>query len=189
MQSPFGEYTDTELYALLRTDRRDVAFAELYSRLSQNVFAYTMRVLGDRDRAYDVFQETFMRLYQSADRISYLENVRAYTLTICRNLCLNEKKRAQTQTVEFDDTLYNPGVSRESERQEMLKLIHMAMELLPHDMKEAFVLREYDGLTYQEISTLLNIKLDTAKVRVFRARQRIKEILEPYLNEFTKENE
>jgi RNA polymerase sigma-70 factor (ECF subfamily) len=68
----------------------------------------------------------------------------------------------------------------------MLKLIHMAMELLPHDMKEAFVLREYDGLSYQEISTLLNIKLDTAKVRVFRARQRIKEILEPYLNEFTK---
>jgi RNA polymerase sigma-70 factor (ECF subfamily) len=63
----------------------------------------------------------------------------------------------------------------------------MAMELLPHDQKEVFVLREYDGLSYNEISAMLNIKLETAKVRVFRARQRIKEILEPYLNEFSKE--
>jgi RNA polymerase sigma-70 factor (ECF subfamily) len=65
----------------------------------------------------------------------------------------------------------------------MLQLISMALELLPSDMREIFVLREYDGLSYNEISTLLNIKLDTAKVRVFRARQRIKEILQPYLNE------
>ena len=63
----------------------------------------------------------------------------------------------------------------------------MAMELLPHDMREAFVLREYDGLSYNEISEMLNIKLDTAKVRVFRARQKIKEILEPYLNELSKD--
>lgn len=187
MQNPLSEYTETELFALLRSEHREVAFAELYSRLSPNVFSYTMRVLGDRDRAYDVFQETFMRLYQSAERLHYLENVRAYALTICRNLCLNEKKRMQVQTVEFDDTLYNPGVSRDADRKEMLRLISMAMELLSHDLKEAFVLREYDGLTYQEISDLLNIKLDTAKVRVFRARQRIKEILEPYLNEFSKD--
>ena len=89
--------------------------------------------------------------------------------------------------VEFDDTIYNPGASKEADRSEMMKLITMAMELLPHDMREAFVLREYDGLSYNEISEMLNIKLDTAKVRVFRARQKIKEILEPYLNELSKD--
>ena len=128
-----------------------------------------------------------MRFYQSAERIEYLENVRAYALTICRNLCLNEKKRAQTQMVEFDDALYNPGTTREADRSEMMKLISTALELLPHDMREAFVLREYDGLSYNEISAMLNIKLDTAKVRVFRARQKIKEILEPYLNELSRD--
>lgn len=187
MERQLSEYSDTELFALLRTERRELAFGELYSRLSPNVFAYCMRVLGSRDRAYDVYQDTFMRFYQSAERIEYLENVRAYALTICRNLCLNEKKRAQTQVVEFDEALYNPGISREADRSEMMKLIAMAMELLPHDQKEVFVLREYDGLSYNEISAMLNIKLETAKVRVFRARQRIKEILEPYLNEFSKE--
>jgi RNA polymerase sigma-70 factor, ECF subfamily len=179
----FSEYTDSELFALLRTDKREGAFTELYSRFSPNVFAYCMRVLGSRDAAYDVFQEAFMRLYQTADRMEHLENVRGYTLAICRNLCLNEKKRAGSQNLQFEDAVYNPGVSRDAERGEMLQLISMALELLPSDMREIFVLREYDGLSYNEISTLLNIKLDTAKVRVFRARQRIKEILQPYLNE------
>ena len=183
MKGSYIEYTDTELFALLRTEHREGAFGELYSRLSPNVFAYCMRVLGSRDAAYDVFQDVFIRLYQTSERIEYLENVRGYTLAICRNLCLNEKKRQASQGVEFEDAIYNPGESRDAERNEMLRLINMAMELLPHDMREIFVLREYDGLSYNEISALLNIKLDTAKVRVFRARQRIKEILQPYLDE------
>ncbi|MCX6141299.1 MAG: RNA polymerase sigma factor [Candidatus Kapabacteria bacterium] len=187
MRRHLTEYSDTELFAMLRTEQREAAFSELYSRMSPNVFSYCMRVLGNRDRAYDVFQETFMRFYQTAERIEHLENVRAYTLTICRNLCLNEKKRLQTQMVEFDDSMYNPGLSREADRSEMMKLIAMALELLNNDMREAFVLREYDGLSYIEISEMLNIKLETAKVRVFRARQKIKEILEPYLNEFSKD--
>lgn len=183
MKGSYIEYTDTELFALLRTEQREGAFGELYSRLSPNVFAYCMRVLGSRDAAYDVFQDVFIRLYQTSDRIEHLENVRGYTLAICRNLCLNEKKRHAALGVEFEDAIYNPGESRDAERNEMLRLINMAMELLPHDMREIFVLREYDGLSYNEISALLNIKLDTAKVRVFRARQRIKEILQPYLDE------
>lgn len=187
MRRPLSEYSDTEVFSLLRTEQRGDAFGELYSRLSPNIFSYCMRVLGSRDRAYDVFQETFMKLYLSAERFEYLEDVRAYAFTICRNLCLNAKKQAQFQMVEFDETMYNPGISREADRSEMMSLIAMAIELLPHDMREAFVLREYDGLSYNEISALLNIKDDTAKVRVYRARQRIKEILEPYLKEFSKD--
>ncbi|MDZ4746547.1 MAG: RNA polymerase sigma factor [bacterium] len=182
-----SEYSDSELYALMRAEHSEDAFGELYARLSANVFAYCMRVLGSYDQAHDIFQETFLRLYQSAERHAELENVRSYTLTICRNLCLNEKKRSAAGAVEFDELLYNPGVTREADRSEMMQLITMAMELLPHDMREAFVLREYDGLTYIEISEMLNIKLDTVKVRVFRARQKIKEILEPYLNELSKD--
>jgi RNA polymerase sigma-70 factor (ECF subfamily) len=178
-----SEYSDSELYALLSSDERDDAFAELYARLSPNVFAYCLRVLGDRDKAADIFQDTFLRFYQSAARHPEMENVRAYALTICRNLCLNEKKRAANQNVEYDDTLYNPGTSREGDRREMMSLIATALELLPHDMREAFVLREYDGLPYNEIADVLNIKVETAKVRVFRARQKIREILQPYLDD------
>lgn len=188
MKRRMSEYSDSELFAMMRTPKGEEAFAELYARMSPNVFSYCLRVLGSRDKAYDVFQETFLRFYQSAQRHESLDNVRAYALTICRNLCLNEKKRVQTTAaVEFDDTLYNPGVSRETDRNEMLQLINTALDLLPHDMKEAFVLREYDGLSYQEIGDMLDIKVDTAKVRVFRARQKIRDILEPYLNELQRD--
>lgn len=183
MDRQLSEYSDGELYALLHTDKTEIAFAELYTRYAHIVYAYCLRVIADREKAHDIFQDTFMRFYQSAERHESLDNVKGYILTISRNLCLNEKKRMKEQMVEFDETLYNPGLSRDAERNELLKLIAMAIELLPHDMREAFILREYQGLPYSEMTVILNIKIETAKVRVFRARQKIKEILEPYLNE------
>ncbi|MFZ9870582.1 MAG: RNA polymerase sigma factor [Candidatus Kapaibacteriota bacterium] len=183
MERLLSEYTDTELYECLSTADADVAFSELYARYSSVVYAYCVRVMGDRDKAADVFQDTFIRFYQSAQRHQSMENVKGYLLTISRNLCLNEKKRASSNNLEFDELLYNPGESREHERNEMMDLIARALELLPQDMREAFVLREYQGLSYKEMTVILDIKLETAKVRVFRARQRIKEILQPYLDD------
>ena len=142
--------------------------------------------MGDRDKAYDVFQDTFIRFHKSAERHQSMDNVKGYLLTISRNLCFNEKKRMSSQSLQFDETLYNPGMSREADRTEMLGLITMALELLPHDMREAFVLREYQGLSYKEITEVLSIKIETAKVRVFRARQKIKEILQPYMDDMNR---
>jgi RNA polymerase sigma-70 factor, ECF subfamily len=186
MERLLSEYSDGELYALLRSDEADQAFSELYARYSSAVYAYCLRVMGDRDQAADVFQDTFVRFYRSAERHSSLDNVKGYLLTISRNLCLNEKKRASAQNLSFDEELYNPGMSRQSERNEMLDLIQTALDLLPHDMREAFVLREYQGLSYKEMTEVLGIKLETAKVRVFRARQKIKDILAPYMKEMNK---
>lgn len=183
MERLLSEYTDTELYELLGTADGNVAFEELYARYSSLVYAYCVRVMGDRDKAADVFQDTFIRFFQSAQRHQSMENVKGYLLTISRNLCLNEKKRASANNLEFDELLYNPGESREHERNEMMDLIARALELLPQEMREAFVLREYQGLSYKEMTVILDIKLETAKVRVFRARQRIKEILQPYLDD------
>jgi RNA polymerase sigma-70 factor (ECF subfamily) len=55
------------------------------------------------------------------------------------------------------------------------------MEQLPTDYKEAFVLREYEGLSYQEIAELTESSLSTVKIRIFRAKQKIREILAPYV--------
>lgn len=186
MERLLSEYTDTELYECLCTASAEVAFAELYARYSSIVYAYCVRVMGDRDQAADVFQDTFIRFFQSAERHPTMDNVKGYLLTISRNLCLNEKKRASNHNLEFDEVLYNPGISLEHERNEMMELIAHALELLPQDMREAFVLREYQGLSYKEMTVILDIKLETAKVRVFRARQRIKEILQPYLDDMNK---
>ncbi|MCO6467066.1 MAG: RNA polymerase sigma factor [Bradyrhizobiaceae bacterium] len=181
-----SEYTDVELFGLFTTDQGEAAFGELYARYSSVVYAYCMRVMGDREQAHDVFQDTFMKFYQAASRHEQLENVKGYLLTISRNLCFNEKKRNNNRTLEFDELLYNPGESRDADQNEMLQLVRVSLELLPQDMREAFVLREYQGLSYTEIAKVIGMTVPTAKVRVFRARQKLKEILQPYLDEQTR---
>ncbi len=183
MERLLSEYSDSDLFALLRSDQAEEAFAEIYARHSSAVYAYSLRVLSDRDMAYDVFQDTFMRFFESAARHQTLENVKGYLLTICRNQCLNEKKRRSNMPIEFDEVKFEPPKSRQAERDEMMQLISMALELVSQDMREAFVLREYQGLTYREISAILEITVDTAKVRVFRTKEKIKKILQPYIKE------
>jgi len=73
------------------------------------------------------------------------------------------------------------------EKKELLELITKAMETLPEDYKEAFVLREYEGLSYQEIADLTETSLSTVKIRIFRAKQKIREILAPYVAELSQQ--
>jgi RNA polymerase sigma-70 factor (ECF subfamily) len=188
MLSPYSKYSDSELFTLLSTDEAEGAFSELYSRLSPSVYAYVMRIMRDHDAAADVFQETFTRLYNSAQQRASLDNVKGYIITIARNLCMNERKRStRLDMVKFEEEMYMTPVSRNLEEREMLNLIQRALDQLSHDQREAFVLREYEGLPYNEICALLNLPLDTVKVRVFRARQRIKAILDPYINDMPKD--
>ena len=70
-----------------------------------------------------------------------------------------------------------------NEKSEMLDLIKDALEVLPDEYKEPFILREYHGLTYNEISDIVGVPLSNVKIRIHRAKQKIKDILAPYLQE------
>ena len=73
------------------------------------------------------------------------------------------------------------------ERSEMLDLIRMAMELLPEDYREAMYLREFADMPYDEIAEQLGISQGNVRIRVARARERIRKILEPYINDYVNE--
>jgi RNA polymerase sigma-70 factor (ECF subfamily) len=112
-----------------------------------------------------------------------MTNVPGYLLKIARNLCLN-CRRNKKQTVEFDDyqSLVLPSAT---EKTEFLQLITTALDMLPDDYREVFVLREYEGLSYAEIAEIVGASLSNVKVRIFRAKQKIREILAPYIAEFS----
>ncbi|HRK59713.1 MAG TPA: sigma factor-like helix-turn-helix DNA-binding protein, partial [Candidatus Kapabacteria bacterium] len=76
---------------------------------------------------------------------------------------------------------HSPGY----EQQELLNLLTRSLELLDEDHREAFVLREYSGMSHGEIAELTGTSIANAKSRVFRAKQKIKSILLPYLKEFS----
>ncbi|MBK9247434.1 MAG: RNA polymerase sigma factor [Ignavibacteria bacterium] len=186
MSISISQYSDAELFYQMKDDKNiaERAFGELYSRHSPRVFAYCRRILGDRERAQDAFQDTFVKFYQSAQQDRIMTNVPAFLLRIARNLCLNAQ-RTRHQTVQFED--YHASMSDEpAEKTELLKLITTALELLPDDYREAFVLREYDGLSYQEIAEITNSSMATVKIRLFRAKQKIRDVLAPYLADLAK---
>jgi RNA polymerase sigma-70 factor (ECF subfamily) len=178
-----GHVSDEELYRMLNeaTGTRDAAFAELYARHGARIWAYCRCVCGGGSSAEDVFQDTFVRFLESARRDHSVDNVPAYLLRIARNTCLNVH-RARKPTVMLED-VHLPAHDTSFDRRELLELVTMALDLLPEDYREAFYLREFEDLPYKEIAAMLDTTPVTVRIRVTRARKKIREILHPYLAE------
>lgn len=181
----FNSYTDEELVAMLENEKKvaENAFQELYNRYSSMVHAYCIRVLNNLETAEDIFQETFIKFFQHVQSDRKTTNIPGFLITIARNLCLNYK-RDKIPTVSIDGYDFKTERNQNYENRELLELITYALDLLEFEYREAFVLREYDGLAYNDIAEITGTTITNAKSRVFRAKQKIKEILQPYLQEF-----
>jgi RNA polymerase sigma-70 factor (ECF subfamily) len=186
MKNEQDHLSDAELFAKLRGDKKtaELAFAELYKRHSARIYAYCRRFLGNQEDARDVFQDTFYRFFQAADHERIMTNVPAFLLKIARNLCVNFK-RAERKTTTLED--FNlPRIENTLDKEELLELIKSTLEVLNPEYREVFILREYDGLSYEEIAQVTNLTLGTVKIRIYRAKQKIRQILQPYLNDLSK---
>ncbi|GMV52354.1 MAG: RNA polymerase sigma factor [Chlorobi bacterium] len=161
------------------------ALAELYRRYSQRIYTYCRKITGNNEVARDILQETFVKLFNKGKQAAVIENFPAYLMTIARNLCLTYKSRISREYVQFED--FHLSVRDVPyEQKELLQLIQTALDLLPDEYREAFVLREYNGLSYNEIAEVVGVSLETVKVRIFRAKQKLRDILAPYLEDLHK---
>ncbi len=182
----FEDLSDIELFNLLKKEKKESpeAFKELYSRYSSRIYAYCRRFVGYKEEAEDIFQDTFKKFYEAAQQEREMTNVYGFIIKIARNLCINSK-RNQKRTIEIDDTL-NISTKSRQDKEEMLDLIKQAIDELPAEYKDVLILREYQGLSYIEIAEMTNLSLGTVKVRIFRAKDKIRTILKPYMDEFSK---
>jgi RNA polymerase sigma-70 factor (ECF subfamily) len=180
-------HSDEELYhALSDSASAEAAFAELYRRYGQRMYAYCVRVLGDVRAAEDVFQEAMLKFFRSGQEGTIVQNVGGYLMQTVRNLCLNRKRDAKI-TFSFQDyDVHVPSGAAEYEAEELAKLVASALELLEDEYREAVILREYDGFSYQEIATITATSEVNARSRVFRGKQQLRAILKPYFNDLLK---
>lgn len=170
-----SELPDDDLFCLARNGNAE-AFNTLFKRYERKVYIYCMRVLLDDELARDAFQEAFMRLHQH--RHSYDgRNFMIWLFTIVRNVCLN-MRRNKKSTVPFETSLANstPATIKDVILHEQVAL---ALNRLPIDYREAIVLYEYDGYSYQEIADIIGTSIATVKIRIFRARKMLRTILYP----------
>jgi len=177
--------SDAELMARVREGNRE-AFADLVDRHKDAVVSYLTRLTGDRDRAEDLGQDTFLRLFRSAGDYTEQGYLRAYLYRIATNLVRSEERRERRLR------LLAPFLSREAHaepaatsgllRQEMHREVTAALARLPLRYRVPLVLHEIEGWSYVDIAEEMGCREGTVKSRVHRGRQQLKAKLEPYWN-------
>ena len=184
MKKNLQTYSDIELTRMVAGSKTDSesAFTELYNRYASMVHAYCYRVLNDRDLVEDIFQDTFIKFYQTIKNNPEASNISGFLITMARNQCLNHRRDTRP-TVSLEGIEISDERASNYDSEEVLKLIEKALDLLDYEYKEVFIMREYDGLSYNDIGEICGISSNNAKSRVFRARLKMREILSPYLKE------
>jgi RNA polymerase sigma-70 factor (ECF subfamily) len=177
--------SDGELMARVREGDRD-AFADLVDRHKDAVVSYLTRLTGSRDRAEDLAQETFLRLFRSAGDYTEQGYLRAYLYRIATNLVRSEERRERRLR------LLTPFLPREEHaepagpsgllRRELRQEVAAAVAKLPLRYRVPLVLHEIEGWSYVDIAQEIGCREGTVKSRVHRGRQQLKQKLDPYWN-------
>lgn len=186
MRIDLSKKGDNELFKELRSgsQNRESAFGEIYARYNARLFAYILRILGDRGKAEDIFQETFVKLTQCADEDREMTNLPAFMLRIARNLCLKYKRDNRYIFMAVED-LNLSQAAEDFDKKELTSILSRALELLPEEYREALALQTYSEMSYAEIGDFLNIPITTVRNRVVRAKKKLREILAPYFAEIS----
>ena len=173
---------------MTEADRRTV-FNQLYADYDRRLFAYCLYVIGDRDKAKDVFQEVYIKAYKSLHTVRDSDKLSNWLFRIARNECLNAMKATQRvdhRTVRIDDNdqggvhLAGPPGHYSDE----IEHLHWGLNQLTPDHREALVLAEFEGYSLKEIAEMTGTSLSNVKVRIFRAKQKLHNILQPILNDY-----
>jgi RNA polymerase sigma-70 factor (ECF subfamily) len=168
----------------------ETACADLVAAHQRTVFNLALHLLGDREDALDVSQEVFLRVFRTLSRFRGQSALRTWIYRIVVNQVRNRqrwwRRRRRADLVSLDDHLkYCGELEATSEvlpdrllaSKETATRIWSAMERLPFDQRTALVLREIDGLRYEEIAFTLDVAIGTVKSRLTRARQALREEL------------
>ena len=177
-----GTETELDLIALARQgDRR--AFGELVRRHRAGVINVVYRMCGDANLAEDAAQEAFIRAWQRLHSYRPRSPFRNWVYRIATNAALDVLRR-ERETVDIDGlplAASDEGPEANVEGEERSERVRQAVLALPPASRAVLVLREYEGLSYQEIAGTLNIPMGTVMSRLNYARDRLRKSLAPYL--------
>jgi RNA polymerase sigma-70 factor, ECF subfamily len=202
--SPTPRTTREEIAALTDSevvqrflDGEERAFGELVSRYDSRLLNFVYRTVGDRERAQDLVQETFVRVYRHLHRFDQSKKFSTWIYTIAGNLAKNElRNRSRNPLVLFqtikknwdadhrpleweDETTKPDDLFR---KRHLKEKVDEAVKELPEHHRLVFVLREIEGRTYEEIAEITDTNLGTVKSRLNRARNNFARIIAPMVD-------
>ena len=173
------------------------AFNSLMQQHEGRMYAVALRMCANREDAQDCLQEAMLRIYRAISGFKGESSFATWVYRITMNTCLDElRKRKNRQSTSLDNLL-DMGWSPTDEtnvpekhaiRNESRRALQSAIANLPEDMRSAIVLRDIEGLSYDEIAQALGINIGTIKSRISRGREKLREKLKENSELFDMEN-
>ncbi len=169
------------------------AFGVLVHRYQDRLYPTVLRLTGCAEDAYDLLQDAFLRAYEKLDRFHGESSFYTWVYRIAVNLALSGHRRRQTVRRNYDER-FGPmtaasGDARDCdpaaplERAERDRLIQEALDGLAPDHRAVVVMKEYDGLRYEEIGAILGVPVGTVRSRLHRARCELRDRLQSLADE------
>lgn len=188
------EQDDHELVELAQKGDRD-AFRQLVEKYQRRVYSISYGMLKNADDSMDVSQEVFVKVYRYLEKFNFQSTFYTWLYRITVNMCIDHiRKNKRVKNVEYDD-----GISREDGdehtlpsrlglnpdkvygRKELREKMLEALDALGEKHRTILILREVDGLSYEEIADVLNISKGTVMSRLFHARRNFQEAIGDYV--------
>jgi len=173
---------------------KKVSFQNDVLPLKNQIYRLALRITLIPEEAEDIVQDTLLKLWSRRDDWDNIDNIEAYSLTICHNLALDRLKKRDSQNINFSSIPSPHGENEASitARQEhrdntpadpleqtlqrdRVRVVRQIIATLPEKQRVCIHLREFEEKTYKEIAAILNITEEQVKVNIFRARQTIKQ--------------
>lgn len=186
---------DEDLALVERFKQGDnAAFEALVTKYQRSVLNLVYRFTGETNRAEDLAQEVFVRVYRALGGFEAKAKFFTYLYKITLNLCLKEREREQRRRTYSLDEKSNDDEGRVREvvdtsgsaedvveRREIARVVREAVQSLPEEQRTAVILHRFQGLSYEELAEVLDISLPAVKSRLHRAKLALKEQLSAYM--------
>ncbi len=177
-------------------ERQDEAFRILVRQYQGRLFSIAYGITLDREESLDIVQEVFLRVFKKIHTFREDSRLSTWLHRITVNQCLNLKRRWRRrfkwrhQTIGSSKTADHLELGTDDyypealyQKKELEGILWKTLRQLPEQARAAFVLKELEGLSYDEIAKILKIKKGTVSSRLFYARKRLRKLLEPYLSD------
>lgn len=185
---------ETLLVARLK-EGDEAAFAEVFHLYKNLVYNLSWKMLADKAEAMDVTQEVFVTLYRKIDRFRGECTLKTWLYRVALNQAANRnrwwKRRLRHRTLSLGLALNGhasaaelpcdgPGSDRRFFAVEIQEALQESLKCLPFEQRAAVIMRDVEGLSYEEIAEVMGVQMGTVKSRIARGREMLRKLLKPY---------
>lgn len=163
--------------------RKEAALATLFDVYYEKLYLFAEKYIYDSDRAHDIVQDVFLRIWENAERLVLRSSIQHYLFASVRNGCLNYLKSLQIEdrnNRKYAEAYIESQNVDMVEDEELLAKIRQVVEELPERCREVCMLRFGEGYKYSEIAERLGMNENTVKVQLHRGMERLREAFANY---------